>query len=443
MKINWFKLVCFLVCLVFTKVEFLNADSNFSVGTKISTPVFQAKFSFQDQKYNFGFAAFNDSICKQFPFSLKVGMISAGGSLSKLNNPTISAGTSPFSTGITETSGLNASLPGITSFSKPVSTFFQVGFINKKNPFTCNLSCFYSPEEKVSVFSEYISYKVLKNRLSFSNSVTVGLFPYSNNSSSSWTVNSPYYSEGEHLCSLLQFSLKYLNVISTFSMGIYETPFGKFEKTYRTDFKLPVNHFTFCFTGFYNPNNNLITSSDKNINDCFQIKTGILYKTILPYKKPLFLTYGINLYLNADTSGYENPFRINSGLQILSSLTSISLSGSAKFLIDTTNLSSPSLNVDELSFQLKNTWYIKKISPYFNFNATISPEQDFITSSKRITIKSGLNFTQFPKVSSYASYSFTHKNDLFSSKKITTGVTINTSLRYFTCTLKFSADINI
>lgn len=443
MKIKWFKLMFIILFAGLIKSQFLNADSSFVSGTKLSLPFCQAKMAFTEEKYNFGFAGFSDNICKVFPFTIMCGNLSAGGALSKMNSPLLSFGTSAFSTGISDANCVTASLPGTSSFSKPVSTFFQVGYKNKKSPFNCKVSLFYSPEENISVFSEYSNCSFFGKKLVLSNSITAGIFPYEEFSSSSWILDSQYYSEGNHFCSFFQFSVKFLNCISVFSTGLYESPFGDFNKIFRLDFKLPVNHFVFFCSGVYNPDFLIITSSDKKIDDCFQIKTGLQYKSIIPAKKQLFMKTAFNLSLDADTSGTEHPFRINSGIQILSSLTSVSLSNSTKINMNTANQNAPAFNVESLSFQLKNNWYFKKLSAGLTATVGITPAEDFFSSTKKFSSRLNLNFSGNPKIIGYAGYSFTDRESVISSKKITTGITANAILKSFTCTLKFSADFTI
>ena len=421
---------------------------------------------------NFGFSGFNGSLYTMFPYKVMCGMLSPGGSLSKLNNLQLSGGTSPFSSGTAEVSGLNASLPGITNFSRPVSIFAQTGFQKKNVPFSGQLSCFYSPEEQITALSSYVCYTIKKDFV-IKGSATVGQFPYSENSSSSWTVKEPYYYEGTHLCSLFQLSLALHKLFWSFSTGLYETPFGTLEQALRTDLKLPAGHFTFYASGFYNPNNSLLTSADKKIKDCFQIKTGLKYKCAAALKQPVFFSSGANVLINADTSGTEHPVKINAGLQLLTSLTTVSLSSSLHYVLDTTIPDTPAFNFKDVSFQLKNNWNLKKLSPCLSFSTTLTPNADFSDFTKKFSFRLSTTITKnskktvlVPKVSAYTGFSHTIKANpvrasilssqtssesqtsssslsIPSSSKITAGCTTSLTIKSFTCTFRFSADVDI
>ena len=132
-------------------------DSQKTGGVRISTPISEIRASSEPGNYNFGFLITSAKFIKKLPFEVKVGNLSAGGSLSRLNSPELSNGTSPFSNGIISVSGLTANLPGYTSFSKTESTFLQLK-VNQltKHPFSLCVNLWLAPENPGPVFSALI-----------------------------------------------------------------------------------------------------------------------------------------------------------------------------------------------------------------------------------------------------------------------------------------------
>ena len=179
MKIKCLRLVIAFFLVQKFDIFLFSADGFFSKNTSLSfytnnaktfatdlrLPLGQVKFSLTPENYNLGISAFSDKIAKSYPFCFKFGNLSAGGSLSKMNNPLLSTSTSPFSSGISSVNCITSSLPGYSSFSNPVSFFCQFSNSNKKSPlFQWKTNCFYSPEEENLAFSLHLSKKLLQKK---------------------------------------------------------------------------------------------------------------------------------------------------------------------------------------------------------------------------------------------------------------------------------------
>ena len=86
---------------------------------RLTTPFAELRSANRPEKFNLGLLFSSVSLYKKLPVEIKAGNLSASGSLSRLNSPELSNGTSPFSNGIISVSGLSASLPSYSTFSKP------------------------------------------------------------------------------------------------------------------------------------------------------------------------------------------------------------------------------------------------------------------------------------------------------------------------------------
>lgn len=423
-------------------------------GLKFTSPLLEIKSAARNGKHNYGFCFSTGRFIKQFPVELKYGNLSGGGSLARLNSPELSNGTSPFSGSQISPGALSASLPGYSSFSKPESIFFQLKLKQfASNPFYFCLNTWISPDYSSPLVSALLSDKFFSNQLLLNVSCTAGKFFYDDNSSSSWFLESPYYHEDSHFCSLYQFSLEYKNkngkggFFTGFTGALYETPFGPYTSLYRADVKLTVKKSEFYTSIFFNPNEDCLTSSGKKLTPGCQFKAGLLTKKPIITKKStlIFIKFGTNIYSKINLTEAIHPFRINAGLQLSSDLTAISLSVSDSF-----NLHSPSpeLAPDEIrnssiTFQVKNSWYFKLISPSLLFSAEIKFNEN--SSSNSVKYKLQFNSTNNTKVKIGSSYSltFSSDNNVITDKKISAALNCKLTLPALSLTGKISFETDL
>lgn len=444
MKIKWFSLKrSSIILLVLLCSKLYCENEKFFFGTKLTLPFVKANFALHENDFNFGINAFSNSFCKIVPISVMAGNLNAGGSASKMNNPVISNSNSPFSTGISNVGCVSASLPGISSFSKPVSSFFQIGFANK-NLFLkdAKINCFYSPEDETLLFSSYNSLAFFKKKFEVQNSITCGFFPYEENTSNSWFVDSQYYPKGNHFCSYYQLGLKYLKSFLGFNLGVYETPFGNLVSNYKADLKLPGNHFIFYFSAFYNPSNVVITSSDKNINEFLQFKLGFENKYLIGKKSPVFFKFATNLYSQINMEKTEHPCKFNYGIQITSNLCTFSFANSISFSVNSENIQSPSLQFESTNLQFKNKWNFSFLIPTVSFAININPNDDFSSINLKYTLGGVLYFPKNPKISGSGNYTINTTDNTLSSQKLSGSLNITTTIKDISFIFKFSADIS-
>lgn len=408
---------------LFSKYSRLNlyADTNHTFATDTITPFGEFRFSLQENKTNFGICATSSKITKTIPFTIKAGNLSTGGILSKMNNPLLSTSTSPFSSGGSDINSITTSLPGNTSFSKPVSTFCELSFLQKKSTVKeIKINGFYIPETQIAAFSLYNKMSFFKEKLKLELAGCTGSFPYEENSISSWFSKELYYHQGTHFCSCFQFSLNCQNLSSIFTTALYETPFGTLSSLYRLDNKITTRRFIINLSTLYNPNiseEKIITSSEKVINDCLQLRCGIQYKFVTGINRPVFVKSGFQTYADIRLSQTVHPLKFAAGVQLSSSLFSLSLISSINTTINSENRTSQNINFESVNFQIKNSWYIKNLTPSLTLSAGINPNDDFTVFTKTYKASSSLTYTKIPKITASGTISVTQKNQEYTSKK--------------------------
>ncbi len=414
----------------------LYADSQKTFGGRYTTPVSEIRFSKREEKQNFGVLLTTNAICKPLPIEIKLGNISCSGSLSRLNNPELSSGTSPFSTGVITTTGLSASLPGFTSFSKEESSFLQIDFSRlTKRPLSFKINLWCSQENSSPVYSAIISDKLFSNQLTLSASCTTGAFYYDENTSSSWFLNSPYYKEGSHNCTLFQVTADYKNksiktgASTTLTAALYESPFGPYTAVYRTDLLYSYKQTDFYTSVFLNNYEDTITSSQKKLEPAVQAKTGILTKRPFVFKsEPVFIRFGANLYTKINLTKTEHPLRLNTGIQFTSehNSTSFSVSGIGNITSSKNNPKPEHFLLTDISAQLKNSIYLKTLTP----SLTLSAEKKIKAETKddesdiwKYKINLNLTNNGNHKLNGSCSFSCTAKNKTITDKKLSASIT--------------------
>lgn len=372
-------------------------DDEKTGGMRFTTPFSDLRFTTRPHKQNFGAAVFTSNIFPRLPLTVKTGNLSASGALSILNSPELSSSSSPFTTSVTSTQVLIASLPGYTSFSKPVSTFFEFSISNKKSarqktsapfPFPLKINTWLTDQASSPVTSLNLTLPALFSYLSISTSYIGGFFYYNSNSTNSWFLKSTYFPSGEHYCGLLQLSTQFKksadkNFLLTLTTALYESPFGYYQLIYHADTKLSIKHTETFAQIYYNPYDHLLTSSEKTLTPGLQIKTGILYKApskaaSLYFQKPVFLKAGTNILLKLNLTEIEHPLKINAGLQLSTEKTTQSLSLSTDYTLTTKSSVSPpdDITIKTLTPQLKSTWNLGNLTPTITLTATLHQTPD-------------------------------------------------------------------
>ena len=437
-------------------------DDDKTAATRVTTPLADIRLANRSGQQNFGAAVSTAKLFPRLPFSFRVGNLTAGGPLSILNSPELSSGNSPFTQSLSTPGPLTASLPGKTSFSKPVSAFFEISFLPKSGLPDLTANLWLTPQTPYPVSSLYISQSLFKNKLTLSASCTNGIFYYKANTSTSWFLKSPYYPAGSHHCMLLQLSAdmtapgKSLEGLCNLTTALYESPFGFYQLTWRGDLKFSTKHFDFSAQGFFNPYDEVLTSSEKKLTPSLQSKGGLIFKTpsrlaSLLLKTPVFLKLGTNAFYRLNLTQTEHPLKVNTGLVFTTGPvnTSFSYSLSGNLLSQTPEAAPYDFLHKDNTFQFKLSWNQKLLSPSFAASATL-PKASGSTQNYKLSASAAFSpeSKKLPlNLTAQTSYTFAYTpapaGSPFQPKKLTAGLSARMNFRRITISGKVSAEIDL
>lgn len=443
-------------------VEFY-IDNKLNGGVRLQTSYSDIRINTRPSQNTFAAAVYTKNLCPRLPVTLKTGNLSAAGSLSRLNSPELSAGTSPFSFSIASPAQLSANLPSFTGYEKPFGLFLEIevpflfGNLKTKNSKTVPKLIIntLATEQNTLPLSSAKIILPFTERISLTTAITQGWFIYDENQASSWFLKLPYYSADKHFCTLYQLEFdikknqKSPGLSTCFTAGLYQTPFSFPAGFLRTDFKFSTHRTDSFVSVFYNPYNYLLTSSDKMLNPSFQLKSGFNYKTLSAFfstlkQTPVFIKAGFNAYLKINLNQTEHPLKINAGFQYSTDKTSCSLTTSLnQKILNQQPLSKPEkIDFSSLAFQLKNSWYLKNVVPSGSIQITFQPQKNEETASKyKINVSAAT--AKKIKVNANASFSFTHKKGEFTEKKLSANISSKFSIKMIIFTVKLSSDFEI
>ncbi len=436
-------------------------DDDKTAATRVTTPLSELRLANRPGQQNIGAAVSTAKLFPRLPLTVKTGNLTAGGPLSILNSPELSSGNSPFTQSLAAPAPLAVSLPGKTSFSKPVSAFFEISFLPKASLPDLTANLWITPQAPYPVNSLYISQSLFKDCLTLSASCTNGIFYHKANTTASWFLKTPYYPAGSHHCMLLQLSAD-LRQGSSFqglcnlTTALYESPFGFYQLLYRADLKLSTKRFDFSAQAFFNPYDEVLTSYEKKLTPSLQAKGGLIFKTpfrlaSLLLKTPVFLKLGTNAFYRLNLTQTEHPLKVNTGLVFttgpVNTSFSYSLSGN---LLSQTPESPPSdfLHKDN-SFQFKLSWNQELLSPSFTATATLPKAS---ASAQNYKLAASAAFSPKSKklplnLTAQTSYTFAYTpapaGSPFQPKKLTAGLSAHMNFRRITISGKVSAEIDL
>lgn len=391
-------------------------------GAKFISPFSQFRFYTNNKNYNTGYEIFTGNFIKSVPLTIKVGNLSPGGSLSKLNNPLLSTSISPFTSAGTSASNITASLPGYSAFSKPLSAFGQIsvfpralslsgssrqrGFYIKK--VAANLwSSSENSEPAISLLTDFC----LSRNSSLTCASTFGFFDYESKCSSSWFSDQNFYHAGKHLCTLNQAAYTYGKFSTLISVASYEQPDANFTHIYRTENKVRIANFTLGSSVLYNPYQNVMTSSQKIIDPCVQLKNSLQYQFRGGKHLPVFYKAGINSYVNFNLEKKEHQAKLSAGFQGTSALMSLSVYTTANFDFTNSNQQIQSFDFDSAALTIKNTLYFQKITTGVTASFTVNPDKNYQNLTTTEKFSASASFNKNPKFTADTSLSFTQKNN--------------------------------
>lgn len=375
----WAQKISFRTDYDYYKEEFVNS-------AKLSLPFVEARGSVKSDLWNYGVAVTTQNLTPLFPVTFMTGNLSQSGSISKLNSPALSSSVSAFGGTSVKATGLQAVMPAVKSFTKPQSYFAQAGIAPKKIISGFDVSSFYDGD--TFTYSTSLKFSPFK-KVDFSFCTTGGIFDYQKKKSDSWFLTEDFYNAGEHLCFNNQICVNTKFFSSLFIVGTYETPFGDFLNTWRSENVFKFKHVTLNLSGFYNGNDLVITSSDKKINPLLQVKTGGKYQFIGGSRWPVICATGMNVLANINLADTEHTVKSSFGVK----LTAVNLTSQLS-----TNLNATVKNQENNllvdfsggSVQTTNSFYIKQLKTTASGKFTFTPNAK--KTSWTFSEKAGLNF---------------------------------------------------
>ena len=344
-----------LSLLSYTKESF-----SFVSGEKFSSDYFKFQSYQTNDAWNFGAFVSSAALFPNFALSLSLGNLTAGGTISRLNNPAFSSSLSPYSLPSCKATLPVISFAGSSSFTKPVSYFMEAKVFNSKKTTLFKTNIFYDPENVTGTAGLLFDYSPSK-KTNLAVSFTTGLFKYQGYKSDSWFMENKYFSQGIMSASNIQASIKIKDYNSLFTLNLYNSPYGNLDFNLKTENTIKINHLVLNLNLFYSPEKS-ITSAAKFINPQLQIKTGVQYSLLKGIKKrggpkPLLIKTGFNAYAKFEETG---TYKISTGLTFTSEKNNLTLSSNFSFQDNPLPDQFP-LKLVNLSLSLKDSFYIEKI----------------------------------------------------------------------------------
>ena len=413
------------------KNEFVNS-------AKFSLPFLEARGALKNDQWNYGLAVSSEKILPLFPLTFMTGNLSQSGSISRLNSPALSTSVSAFGGVMVKASGLQASMPAVKSFTKPQSYFLQAGIVPKKIISCFDASAFY--DGNTFTYSSFLKFSPIKN-IDFSFCTTGGIFDYQKKKADSWFLTEDFYNAGSHLCFNNQICVNTKSFSSLLILGIYETPFGDFVNTWRSENLFKFKRFTFNLNGFYNGNDLVITSSDKKINPLLQVKSGFKYQFIGVAGRPLICATGFNLLANINLADTEHTLKSAFGVKLTGARVTSQISANVNAAVKNQE-NNLLIDFSGGSVQTTNSFYIKALKTTASGKITFTP--DAKKTKWTFTEKVGLNLEY---ASPKGGISFANKNQItftqkteMSQTQITFSSSLSAKFKFRFCSLDLRLD---
>ncbi len=382
---------------------------------------------------NYGISFSTKPFTPLFPVTVKAGLLSAGGSLSRLNSPELSKSISAFGSTSVRLKELEASLPSESSFTKPPSVFVQAAAGTKKLNF--GVSSFYDGETVTADATFKLEpFKALE----ISANLTGGFFPYKQNSRNTWFNEQGFYHQGGHICANGEFFVKIGGFSSVFTLGLYESPQGKYEKTYRSENIIKFTNFSFHFNSFYNRFDAIITSSGKTLSPLLQLEAGGQYKYKTQGKNPATVTTGFNSQLQINLNSDEHNAVAAGGFKVNGRFLSGSLTANADIGL---KQQMDGIKVDFEGAGLKGAlgFSIKDFRTQVSASASVTPaeKKESFYFSEKLGIT--FNYTNFVELSSSNTLSLSQKKE----KKYSFSSSLSAKAQFRFCSLRVRLEFQV
>lgn len=406
-------------------------------GFKLITPITDIRFYKKEDSFISGFSLFSSNFSKKVPIIIKIGNLSKSGGISKLKNPLLSASVSSFSSASTNTSAITSYLPSYSSFSNPFASFASVSikdiyFIKK-----LYLNIF-REEDQTTTFSAGTDISLSKS-VKFSLNSVFGTFPYEENDSSYWFSTKKYYPQGEHFCMMNQFAFSIPHFSTLLSVNCYESPFGYFTFTYKSENNVKFKKINIGLSAFLNQSNQTFTSSEDFLEPALQGKLNILFHTPIKIKRIVMLRVGAAGYVKLNLTQKEHDFLYSFGTQLSTDKSNFSLNVKTTNSIAVRNYLYTYI-FSSIEIKAVETLYFPILNPSLSVTFTYKPQNDNdeFTTSEKIAIS--INRPNNPSISFSTQLNLTQKNyeltDFYSSSSLSCRfsiqrlhITLKTSLK--------------
>lgn len=411
-------------------------DNSFTTGLKAEFSMAKGTLSTNFENYNFGLSLFSEKYLKTIPIELSFGNISIGGLLSKFKNPMIDSASTGFDSCLSEITENNCTFPGYTSFSKPLSSFIELGYNSDEyliKKIICNGT--YNLNSKEMDYSTFIELG-WDEKIILKNASGISIYTLEENNFTSWYSKEPYYSSKKIICFGTQFGINIYNINNMiFSCFAYETPFGKIKPVFKIENKFEWKDLSFGLSAFFNKNSHIVSKENLKLSPCTQLKGNIQYN------------FNISSNINNEDS-LKIGFTIYSKIPFYDSPGNLKVGVSSK--IDILFISAILECCSSFDFDLlKKNWDFNygsvKLDTALNFsyiNPKIGAACKFYKSSQNYAIS--LAFTlQNDLLLGVSTFSFSNNNGLIYNKKLKMGLTFNGKYKKILVIMKINGDFCI
>ena len=417
----------------------LKEQSSFSLNTKLDLSMFSGRFSKKNESYNFGASLFSEKYLKHFPITIMAGNLSIGGIISKLKDPLMTTSISEFSSAFSESEFMTGELPTSISFSKPFSTFLELGY--KNDDFfiqDVSINGAYTPETNESDFSSKLALS-FTDKIKTVSTASISFFNLNEYTPAYWKTSTPCYNEYKSICLALENEIIIDKFSGKFSVFSYETPFGDFENIYKSENKFETDFFKIELCGLINKNNNIISKDNTHIYPCIQARTNIQIDFPLKENSKNKLRTGLASYMKRQSDKDKNDFKLSLSTLYSNELTSIYLEENTSYGFQSSfNLFSPK----SVLLKIKNEWTFPHFSPVFGFSAEYSFSETGSLKYQNYKINIDFNI-QKELFTTSSSFSYTCKNHQISKKKVDFGACLNLNYKKIFIIMKINGDFCI
>ena len=373
----------------FAKNEIINS-------TKINIPFFEFRgalntdfskkqIDFENLKWNYGVELSTQKLFPKLKILFKTGNLTGTGSLPQYNN-----------------------------FNFPQGYFGEINWTSSKTVKKLSINVLYKSnadaENDILTSTALLKIKPF-NKFLFTVSSTAGLYPYDKKKISTWFSNQKYYHAGKHICFTNQISLAANGSSTVFTVNTFQSPFDEFLNTWQFENKIKSKNFSFTLNGFYNPNDEVITSASKIINPLLQLEFGGQYKFFTETKNPYSITTGINTQADINLAEKTHTMKTQTDFQYSGGVAKGYIKASMNFKL-TNEADGIKTNYSGGSIDTSNSFFINDFSPTITAKFTFTPDSK--KTKWTFTEKIGVNF-EYEKPG--GKITFTNKNQISFTQK--------------------------